>query len=250
MARRATFFLGGAIDSPPCPEPPGGETRNARNTVNTAKRLHPAAQPPDQQATGVVNRPRPFARPTAVVLLAFLGLAGGANEEAVKKESWQEYYQSLKGEPENRKGFKLEGPDAGACVHFEPAGLRITLPLGYARERSNTGVRCRLPVKGDFEITVNYEILQEPEPAAAEKGQTRLTLGVGLDRPGVNPRPFPEGCRWTAAGNSSRGRPCATRLPTKTSRRDKASAPRRRPGGSAWCAKAGYLLLRCGGLGC
>jgi len=67
------------------------------------------------------SSPAPAVRPADSGRVAGVPrLAGGANEEAVKKESWQEYYQSLKGEPENRKGFKLEGPDAGACVHFEP----------------------------------------------------------------------------------------------------------------------------------
>jgi hypothetical protein len=54
------------------------------------------------------------------------------------------------------------GPDATDCVKFEPDGLRITLPIGYPRPRPGTGVVTDFGVKGDFEITANIEILQEP----------------------------------------------------------------------------------------
>jgi hypothetical protein len=73
-------------------------------------------------------------------------------------------------------------------VHFEPAGLRITLPREYAGppgffgERPDTGVAVAVGVKGDFEITVSYEILQEPEPEDAGLPQTRISLDLGVDR--------------------------------------------------------------------
>ena len=69
-------------------------------------------------------------------------------------------------------------------MHFEPAGLRITLPADYAGERPDTGLATGLVVKGDFEITVSFEVLREPEAADVGKQQTRLSLVVLLDRPG------------------------------------------------------------------
>jgi hypothetical protein len=98
----------------------------------------------------------------------------------------QEYYQSLKGTPEDGQVFRLLGPDAQHYVKFEPEGLRITLPLGWGGERPSTGLVAGLAVKGDFEITIGFEILKEPEPADAGESGTRLSLGVFQDTPKPN----------------------------------------------------------------
>ena len=78
------------------------------------------------------------------------------------------------------------GADAGKCVQFEPDGLRITLPPG--KNRGPIGVATAFGVMGDFEITVRYEILEEPEPADAGTPNigTRISLTVYLDRPQNN----------------------------------------------------------------
>jgi len=138
--------------------------------------------------------PRPHLWLPALVFLAILGLsfsawfAGGAGEQGARKDSFQEYYHSFKDNPNDRQDLELIGPDAEECVTFEPAGLRITLPAGYAGppgfhgERPDTGVAIPVGVKGDFEITVRFEILQEPEPEDAGWPGTRLTLDAGVDR--------------------------------------------------------------------
>jgi hypothetical protein len=127
--------------------------------------------------------------PGGAALLLLLGLGvtvplvrGGAGPQAAPAG---EYYHSFKDHPEDRSGWALFGPDAGDYVKFEPAGLRITLPAGFPPDRPSVGVIRAAPVKGDFEITVSFEILQEPVPTDTVK-QTRLSLVAALDRPDVN----------------------------------------------------------------
>lgn len=128
-----------------------------------------------------------------LVLLAALGVTrmfqfgpgSGAQEPPSNRP--QLYQRSLKG-PENSQGLELTGPDADQCVKFEPAGLRITLPRayegppGFFGERPDTGVVIPFTVKGDFEITLSYEILQEPKKKDAGHPQTRFTLDVAVER--------------------------------------------------------------------
>jgi len=66
-------------------------------------------------------------------------------------------------------------------------------------------VVTNFPIHGDFEITVGFEILQEPEPARAGKPQTRFTMGVGLDRPGVNSATLSRAWSQAARPSFSRG---------------------------------------------
>jgi len=61
--------------------------------------------------------------------------------------------------------------------------VRITLPAGFPGERPQTGLSVPVSLKGDFTITVSFEILQEPEGAAAGKRGTKATLGALLDTP-------------------------------------------------------------------
>jgi RNA polymerase sigma factor (sigma-70 family) len=97
------------------------------------------------------------------------------------RESYaKEYYHSFKDNPEDAKDFELFGPNADECVKFEPAGLRIVLPIGHPGNRLSTGVASRFAVKGDFEITLRYEILKEPAPSQAGQG-IGLLLGVDLN---------------------------------------------------------------------
>src|SRR5262249_5797687 len=55
-------------------------------------------------------------------------------------------------------------------------------PAGFYGERPDTGVTIAVAVRGDFEMTVCYEILAEPTPADAGQPQSRVTLDVGADR--------------------------------------------------------------------
>src|SRR5207249_967160 len=97
-----------------------------------------------------------------------------------------EYYHSFQGNPEKVKGWEVMGPEADQCVKFESGGLRITLPPGHADTRVDTGLVRGWAVRGDFEITVGYELLQTPKPADAGAGGTRFSLTVALEKPGKN----------------------------------------------------------------
>ncbi len=92
-------------------------------------------------------------------------------------------YLPLKGELARRDALEVTGgPGAEKLVHFEPEGLRITLPAGFPKARPEIGLVIPMPARGDFEATVKYEILKEPEPANAGGQPTKLMLRAKLDR--------------------------------------------------------------------
>ncbi len=123
--------------------------------------------------------------------------AGSASGSELTTGPAMEYYHSFKTNPEMAPSMELWGPDPERYVKFEPAGLRINLPPHYRGGITGPGVVTRLPMTGDFEITMSYEILKEPRPLeTAEPAppgvdaarmvnylSSRLSLGVVLDRP-------------------------------------------------------------------
>jgi serine/threonine protein kinase len=132
---------------------------------------------------------RPLGLILCVLALGLLALvvtrpwAGGAPAgPAPLAEPVREYSRSFKGNTERTPELTLHGPDAEQYVHFEPEGLRITLPVGHEGPRPGNGLTIGLSVRGDFDITVSYEILQEPEQADAGTDTTRFSLDAGLDR--------------------------------------------------------------------
>jgi hypothetical protein len=116
------------------------------------------------------------------VVVWFAGAGGGTGPETA---SVREYEQSFKGGWGIPANFDLFGPEAERHVKFDPDGLRITLPPGSNGDGQGIGLGSTFGVKGDFEITVGFEILQEVPPADP-KAQTRFTVAVPLDRPGFN----------------------------------------------------------------
>jgi hypothetical protein len=99
----------------------------------------------------------------------------------------QDVYRSLKGEAEHREAFERRGPNAEQCVRFEPEGLRITLPPGFPMQRPMIGVGTDLPIQGDFEITVNFQILNEPDQADGVHPAMKLWLAGVVDNEHDNP---------------------------------------------------------------
>ena len=95
-----------------------------------------------------------------------------------------EFIEPFKGEPNER--VKVWGPEAAKNVKYEPEGFRVTLPPGFAGERP-TGINTDIQVKGDFEITVRYEIFQEPPPKVNDTASMKLILMAVLDRKQFNP---------------------------------------------------------------
>ena len=126
-------------------------------------------------------------RSSSVLLFASLILivshVGATWGQDAKKVYPQEYSQSFKGKPGSAQDFALEGPDAERFVKFEPEGVRITLPAGHEGVQPEVGLATQLVLKGDFEVTIRYEILTEPTGVEADLVHTRLTLGVLLTPP-------------------------------------------------------------------
>ena len=116
-----------------------------------------------------------------------------------KRDYAQEYFEPFKGPPANRKDFALLGPNADRYVAFEPEGMRINLPTDVPGERLSTGVTSTFGVKGDFEITLGYEILRQPDAEDAGPA-TRFTLAVALDRPNSKQHQVSHSRRWTKTG--------------------------------------------------
>jgi hypothetical protein len=112
-----------------------------------------------------------------------LGHIQGADDKQPKTKV--EYYHSFKEHAQNNREFKLMGPNAGERVKFEPGGLRLTFPAGMPEQRAGTGVLTTFGVRGDFEITISFEILQQPKPEETI-GQTRLSLALSMDQPARN----------------------------------------------------------------
>jgi hypothetical protein len=128
---------------------------------------------------------QPVAVDVRLTGLTVMGVRAAAAPVAEKTYA-KEYHSSLKGDVDGRQSWNFFGPDAEQYLKFEPNGLRFTLPAGGgAQGRPGTGVSIPITVKGDFEITVNFEILDEPGRLSAGPGQTRITLDAVLDRPGV-----------------------------------------------------------------
>jgi serine/threonine protein kinase/DNA-directed RNA polymerase subunit RPC12/RpoP len=142
-----------------------------------------------------VTRARPGLRLPCVVTALMVGMFhwGAGVGRTEPQEQAREWQLPLRGTPENREGWQLIGPDAERCLKFEPEGLRITLPAGYPGERPGTGLRIPLSVRGDFEATIRYEILTEPEQEKVGPRPTKLTFQAQLDRRD-----------WTVAGLARR----------------------------------------------
>lgn len=101
-------------------------------------------------------------------------------QEPGKEEAWK-YHEPFQGTPRQEKDFELLG-DAEQFLKYEDEGMRIALPAG--KSRGPIGVVTTFGVKGDFDVSVRYEVFQEPEPANAGSINTgtRVSLTLKLDQ--------------------------------------------------------------------
>jgi len=74
-------------------------------------------------------------------------------------------YQDFRGKEVDSRHFDLMGPDAAQRMKSDAAGLRITLPAEQKKPAA-VGLMARFPIKGNFEITTAYEIVQAHRPTA------------------------------------------------------------------------------------
>jgi hypothetical protein len=150
----------------------------------------PAPQLPAQpQAAAPAGRRRSLsfrlawlASLAAAVVLAALGwmmrgaLTGGGKIDAAN--AVQDYHQRFDDRPESYQGLRLFGPDAGQQVRFEPEGMRITLPPGHRGSSPYTGMVTEFGVRGDFELTLGFEVLVENGDPRNPSKLTGLSLAV------------------------------------------------------------------------
>ncbi len=129
---------------------------------------------------------------TAVLALSLVGAAAAQDDQPApqiaqpqhKADYARAYYHSFKGDPEIGDEFLFHGLNPRECALFEPAGLRISLPAGHPDKRPGTGLTISTPVQGDFEITLGYEIIEEPK--FNSQNATGLFVWVDLNLPGLN----------------------------------------------------------------
>src|SRR4051812_45478929 len=104
---------------------------------------------------GALNSTFPI--PVSLGLALLVGAAGGAR--AGPPEWKSTFHQDL-------RTAALDNPNLrplGEKVRFEPAGLRISLPAGRGK-LPTTGLSTTFQVRGDFEITLSYEVLKAEQP--------------------------------------------------------------------------------------
>ena len=104
-------------------------------------------------------------------------------KSAPKRDYAKEYRQAFKETLPKTPGWDLMMP-ATTLEDVMPGseGLRITMPLGHDGRRQGVGLATEFGVKGDFEITLRFEMLKEPDPADTV-GMTGLSLRVDLEDP-------------------------------------------------------------------
>jgi len=106
------------------------------------------------------------------------------NSTPPTKQYAQEYHLSFKMGDAIPLGWQLEGPDVETSLRFEPLGARFTLATGWKGVRKPTGMKTTFGPKGDFEITMHFEILAEPLPVdAGSPVGTRISVGIVKDTP-------------------------------------------------------------------
>jgi hypothetical protein len=118
------------------------------------------------------NRPlRRMGRPAAglalLVLMAFgwLGLLQIVAQKQPEPQEllFKDVYQDFRGGAKVQPPLVLVGPDAEVVTRAENEGVRITLPA-ERKKTDRVGIQLNSHLRGNFEITTSYEILQADQP--------------------------------------------------------------------------------------
>lgn len=119
--------------------------------------------------------------PLGLILCLSLAAAGQLQEQVAPTKNYpQTYEQSFRDTDVKPESWNFTNRRSEQLVRFEPAGVRIDLPAG---EPMSAGIISQFRVKGDFEITLRFEMLKTPRPEDAGKSGTRFSLNVTLDTP-------------------------------------------------------------------
>ncbi|HJT78163.1 MAG TPA: protein kinase, partial [Gemmataceae bacterium] len=92
-----------------------------------------------------------------------------------------EFYQDFRGGQAPAPPLYLAGPDAATLTRPEAGGFRVTLPRDR-KGQERVGLEMPTRIKGDFEITAGYEILQVEQPVKGPHG-VAFSLLVETDTP-------------------------------------------------------------------
>ena len=92
------------------------------------------------------------------------------NLEETATQLTAEYHHDFRDRHFDHRALLLSGTGVTQLVKPEPEGLRVTLPAGQ-REVRDIDVKARFGVRGDFEITADFEVLAAAKP--------RTGYGVG-----------------------------------------------------------------------
>src|SRR4051794_30665701 len=103
----------------------------------------------------------------SLILLAIVGIAlmvasPDSSAQEIKKYA-QEFYHDFRGKPLPRD-FRMFGDPEEEFIKEEAAGFRLSLPKTWIHKLGGVGCETRFGIKGDFEATGTFEILQADEP--------------------------------------------------------------------------------------
>lgn len=93
-----------------------------------------------------------------------------------------DFQQDLRGRLPNDQVLRRIGPFARQGIKAEPAGLRITVPGGHTNAEP-TGLATRFGIRGDFEITVAFALLQADRPTGGRGLGLTLELVLESESP-------------------------------------------------------------------
>jgi hypothetical protein len=82
---------------------------------------------------------------------------------AAPSASAEEIGQNFRGAPYNPALFRPTGPNASGAITSDSQGLRITLTAEHGMKPA-VGLALRSGLKGDFEVTMEFELLQVEQP--------------------------------------------------------------------------------------
>jgi hypothetical protein len=76
-----------------------------------------------------------------------------------------EFYHDFQKNGLSNEKLVITGPNAVNRVKAEEKGVRVKLPAEKSNKYDTVGVAAQFGIKGDFEVTARYEIIEAPQPA-------------------------------------------------------------------------------------
>jgi hypothetical protein len=83
--------------------------------------------------------------------------------------------QDFRGKPYDARLFLTTGPGVATALRYDSQGLRIVLPPEHGK-KPPVGLVFKTGVKGDFEITMEFEVVDVREPKGSKGGGPSLYL--------------------------------------------------------------------------